>query len=60
MSHQKKRNSSFMSNDSEQLEKIGDYIIKQSIREGTFGKIKIGIHKYTGVKAAIKILINRD
>ena len=44
-----------MSNDSEQQEKIGDYIITQSIREGTFSKTKIGIHKYKGVKVAIEI-----
>ena len=36
--------------------KIGDYTILKSIGEGTFGKVKLGIHIPTGEKVAIKIL----
>ena len=35
---------------------IGDYTIGKTIGEGTFGKVKLGIHKMTGEKVAIKIL----
>lgn len=35
---------------------IGDYILQKSIGEGTFGKVKLGIHSLTGEKVAIKIL----
>ena len=36
--------------------KITDYILKQDIGEGNFGKVKLGIHKETGEEFAIKIL----
>ena len=36
--------------------KITDYILKQDIGEGNFGKVKLGIHKITGEEFAIKIL----
>ena len=35
---------------------IGDYLLQKSIGEGTFGKVKLGIHQLTGEKVAIKIL----
>ena len=35
---------------------IGDYSISKTIGEGTFGKVKIGYHKLTCEKVAIKIL----
>lgn len=35
---------------------IGDYSILKSIGQGTFGKVKLGIHQPTGEKVAIKIL----
>ena len=35
---------------------IGDYIVKHTIGKGTFSRVKLGIHKYTGEKVAIKIL----
>jgi 5'-AMP-activated protein kinase, catalytic alpha subunit len=35
---------------------IGDYTISKTIGEGTFGKVKLGYHKITGEKVAIKIL----
>lgn len=35
---------------------IGDYILQKSIGEGTFGKVKLGEHKLTREKVAVKIL----
>ena len=35
---------------------ISQYITKGTIGKGTFGKVKLGIHKTTGEKVAIKIL----
>jgi len=40
----------------EKVQDIGDYNISKTIGEGTFGKVKLGIHKMTGEKVAIKIL----
>lgn len=39
--------------------RIGDYIIGETLGSGTFGKVKVGIHRSTGVKVAVKI-VNRD
>jgi len=36
--------------------KIGQYILGRSIGEGTFGKVKQGMHILTGEKVAVKIL----
>ena len=30
--------------------RIGNYILKNTIGSGTFGKVKLGIHKSTGEK----------
>ncbi len=38
------------------LRELGDYIIQKTIGEGTFGKVKLGIHKLTKESVAIKIL----
>jgi serine/threonine protein kinase len=35
---------------------IGNYSIGKAIGEGTFGKVKIGVHNLTGENVAIKIL----
>ncbi len=35
---------------------LGDYIIKKTIGKGTFSKVKLGVHKETKQKVAIKIL----
>ena len=35
---------------------IGHYIITRTIGEGTFGKVKLGIHTLTQEKVAIKVL----
>ncbi|CAH8615777.1 unnamed protein product [Heterobilharzia americana] len=39
--------------------RIGNYIIGETLGVGTFGKVKVGIHKSTGVQVAVKI-VNRD
>ncbi|KAL7053442.1 hypothetical protein AAHC03_027128 [Spirometra sp. Aus1] len=39
--------------------RIGDYIIGETLGSGTFGKVKVGIHKSTNVQVAVKI-VNRD
>ncbi len=39
-----------------QESQIGDYIIKRTLGKGTFSKVKLGIHKTTKEKVAIKIL----
>ena len=41
------------------INEIKDYILKEDIGEGNFGKVKLGISKTTGEKYAIKI-INKD
>lgn len=35
---------------------IGNYFLQKTIGEGTFGKVKLGIHTLTGEKVAVKIL----
>jgi serine/threonine protein kinase len=39
--------------------KIGNYTILNSIGSGTFGKVKMAIHTFTGHKVALKILNRR-
>ena len=35
---------------------IGNYVIEKTIGSGTFGKVKLGHHKSTGMKVAVKVL----
>jgi len=35
---------------------VGDFVIGNTIGEGTFGKVRSGIHRLTGEKVAIKVL----
>ncbi len=35
---------------------MGNYIFGQTLGEGTFGKVKLGVHVLSGEKVAIKIL----
>ena len=44
------------SNNREKEYEVGDYIIKKTLGQGTFGKVQLGIHKPTNEKVAIKIL----
>ncbi|TMW61993.1 hypothetical protein Poli38472_009486 [Pythium oligandrum] len=37
-------------------EVVGEYVLGETIGEGTFGKVKLGLHLATGEKVAIKIL----
>lgn len=39
-----------------QLKQIGEYRMMRDLGEGTFGKVKLGIHVRTKQKVAIKIL----
>ena len=39
--------------------KIGNYTILNTIGTGTFGKVKMAIHSFTGHKVALKILNRR-
>ena len=39
--------------------RIGNYTILNSIGSGTFGKVKMAIHSFTGHKVALKILNRR-
>lgn len=36
--------------------KIGNYTISKTLGEGTFGKVKLGLHNLTGEKVAVKVL----
>lgn len=38
------------------LQEVGNYIIEQSLGEGTTGKVKLGVHKEKKTKFAIKII----
>ena len=44
----------------EEKNTIDDYIILETIGEGTFGKVKLGIHKPTKQEVAIKILEKKN
>jgi 5'-AMP-activated protein kinase, catalytic alpha subunit len=35
---------------------IGNYVLTRNLGEGTFGKVKLGIHSQTGEKVAVKVL----
>lgn len=39
-------------------QRLGQYNIVKTLGEGSFGKVKLAIHQYTGQKVALKI-INR-
>ncbi len=46
-------------------QRIGQYIIKKTLGEGSFGKVKLAVHRISGQKVALKIisrkkLISRD
>ena len=35
---------------------IGNYVLTRNLGEGTFGKVKLGVHGPTGEKVAVKVL----
>ena len=35
---------------------VGNYVLSNTIGEGTFGKVKGGVHLLTGEKVAVKVL----
>jgi len=39
--------------------KLGPYIIKETLGEGGFSKVKLGVHEKSGEKVALKILKNK-
>lgn len=47
------------------VQRIGQYSIKKTLGEGSFGKVKLAVHRVTGQEVALKIisrnkLISRD
>ena len=44
------------SNNREKEYEVGDYIIKKTLGQGTFGKVKLGVHIPSEEQVAIKIL----
>lgn len=46
-----------MAESSQQERIIGNYKLGETIGEGTFGKVKLGVHVLTGERVAIKILV---
>ena len=36
-------------------QQVGNYLLKKTLGEGTFGKVKLGIHLLTDEKVAVKI-----
>ena len=36
--------------------KVGNWMLGKTIGEGTFGKVKLGVHLLTGERVAIKVL----
>eukprot|EP00639_Heterosigma_akashiwo_P004409 CAMPEP_0194569732 /NCGR_PEP_ID=MMETSP0292-20121207/7327_1 /TAXON_ID=39354 /ORGANISM="Heterosigma akashiwo, Strain CCMP2393" /LENGTH=342 /DNA_ID=CAMNT_0039420035 /DNA_START=199 /DNA_END=1224 /DNA_ORIENTATION=+ len=48
-----------MDREKEQPLQIGDYELVKPLGMGAFGKVKLGIHKKTGVKVAIKVMAKK-
>ena len=38
------------------MRKVGHYVMGKTLGEGTFGKVKEGLHVFTGEKVAVKML----
>jgi serine/threonine protein kinase len=43
-----------------EVRKLGPYVIKETLGEGGFSKVKLGVHEKTGEKVALKILKNKS
>lgn len=54
--HESQSNMSEEKDKKQKAKAIGHYILGKSIGEGTFGKVKQGVHTLTGEKVAVKIL----
>lgn len=35
---------------------VGNYVLSKTLGEGTFGKVKLGVHSLTGEQVAVKVL----
>jgi len=44
----------------DETRKLGPYLIKQTLGEGGFSKVKLGVHEKTGEKVALKMLKNKS
>ncbi|KAI8367876.1 kinase-like domain-containing protein [Choanephora cucurbitarum] len=55
-SYQKHMNSPIMSPGNRRRKDVGDYWLGKTLGRGSSGRVKIGIHKITGEKVAIKII----
>jgi serine/threonine protein kinase len=42
------------------VRKLGHYIVKETLGEGGFSKVKLGVHEKTGEKVALKLLKNKS
>ena len=38
------------------IDSVGTFVLGKTLGEGSFGKVKLGLHKLTGQKVAIKIV----
>ncbi|KAI9263577.1 kinase-like domain-containing protein [Helicostylum pulchrum] len=54
--HSNKHNSPIMSPGNRRRKDVGDYWLGKTLGRGSSGRVKIGIHKVTGEKVAIKII----
>ena len=37
---------------------VGNYLLSNTLGEGTFGKVKVGVHLLTGEKVAVKVCVH--
>jgi len=49
-----------MATETEETRKLGPYLIKETLGEGGFSKVKLGVHEKTGEKVALKMLKNKS
>ena len=63
--HQARSNSHDLPTEGRAGQRIGQYSIKKTLGEGSFGKVKLAVHRVSGQEVALKIisrkkLISRD
>ncbi|CAF4862692.1 unnamed protein product, partial [Rotaria socialis] len=44
----------------EKRKKVGNYVILKTIGEGSFAKVRLGIHLITEMKVAVKVINKRE